>query len=191
MDDSGRTPPGAEGCRVPETRRATPGKLARCSSRPAIAASRALSRVSKKTAAVTACEPDPDDRHRSRCNTCKCPHREDIERGYLSWEPTRRLAAEFKVDEKSIRRHVTWFGLDLERNGNLKRALGRIVEAGMLAAQEGKATLDHALKALKILAHLRGAGPDVEPDGTPTWEDWVRLAELERQGRTVPRTIDG
>jgi hypothetical protein len=147
-------------------------------------------RTSKKTAASSSRETDPDDRHRSRCRTCKSADLAEIERGYLSWEPVRRLAAVFEVDEKSIRRHVAWFGLDLTRNANWERALGRIVEAGVEKALEGEATLDHAIRAAKLLAHLSPASPQAAAGREPTWEESIRLAEVYRRGG-VPELHDG
>ena len=58
-------------------------------------------------------EPKPVNlgRHESQCLLCQHPQREDIEREWIDWGNTSRLAEEYGLSRDSLYRHMHAMGL--------------------------------------------------------------------------------
>src|ERR1700722_17747501 len=72
--------------------------------------------------------PTNEGRHRFKCKVCSHAEREDIERAFVDWESTARLAEKYSLGLDSIYRHARALGLMGKRRHNLRHALERLIE---------------------------------------------------------------
>jgi hypothetical protein len=69
------------------------------------------------------------DRHKSHCSICAHPQRTEIENAYVAWTSPAKIAAEYKLRDRSpVYRHALATGLDSRRRRNLGALLDRIME---------------------------------------------------------------
>jgi hypothetical protein len=99
-------------------------------------------------------------RHKSRCNICAHSQCEEIEREFVSWKSPAKIAAEFKLgDRSSVYRHAHASGLFAERTGNLRLALGRIIER----ADDVPVTAAAVVQAIALYARINARGELMDP----------------------------
>ncbi|MCI0620169.1 MAG: hypothetical protein L0387_00585 [Acidobacteria bacterium] len=73
-------------------------------------------------------KPANRGRHETWCKVCQHPEREVIEREWLGWGNTTRLAKEYGLSSDSIYRHAHALNLFEKRQRNIRKALERIIE---------------------------------------------------------------
>ena len=141
--------------------------------------------------------------HARTCAVCKLRERAELEAGYTSWVPIADLAQLYGVSEPAIRQHALAAGLDLVRLSRIALAYGRIVEAGLQAAQVSASPAD-ALHALRQLEDLAPGQPQPGPQAgqaVTTWEQSVRVTRQEpagsdgrppvvSEGKQIPLDVD-
>lgn len=67
-------------------------------------------------------------RHQAGCKVCSHPQREQIEREWVDWGNTSRIAKYFGLTRDSVYRHAHAMGLSTKRERNVRKALERIIE---------------------------------------------------------------
>lgn len=92
--------------------------------------------------------------HSSRCTVCKHVQKEEVERRYLSFEASERLAQEFGLSDEAVNRHARYFALDAKRVADTERVLEHLIARGFsqLKKIDGRLTLE----AIKELNKVRG-----------------------------------
>lgn len=97
--------------------------------------------------------------HKSHCTVCAHPQREDIELKFTLWESPAKIAAEYKLrDRSAIYRHAHAVGLFSRRDRNLRAVLGRLVER----IDEVELTAGAAVQAIALYARLNARGELLE-----------------------------
>jgi hypothetical protein len=128
------------------------------------------------------------NRHESHCKICAHPQREEIEEKFTDWMSSAKIAAEFKLgDRSSIYRHANAMNLYSKRNRNLRAPLSLIVER----ADEAVITAAAVMQAISMLARMNKRGELVDLDdqvGTQELFDEMSPDELEAYGKdgTLP-----
>jgi hypothetical protein len=97
-------------------------------------------------------------RHEHGCRICSNPKREEIERDWLDWGNTTRIAKDHKLSRDSIYRHAHALNLFAKRDGNLRRALYRMIER----AEDVEPTAAAVVAAVQAAAKINAAGKWVE-----------------------------
>lgn len=145
-------------------------------------------------------------RHAALCNVCKSSYAKEIERAYLLCRPVADLAEEYEVPDTSIYRHMSYFGLNLQKaaSGHLMLldaaergfrgeitptvALGCVTEYNRITGKhigdrkhpvDAQREDDHArIKALEVLAMLHDKNPEIPESQWRSYEDLRPLYEL-------------
>jgi hypothetical protein len=118
-------------------------------------------------------------RHESHCNICAHPQCEEIEREFISWKSPVKIAAEFKLgDRSSVYRHAHALGLFAERGGNLRLALGRLIER----VDEVPVTAGAVVQAIALYARINGRGELIDPGGQERLDDlYAKMNSTEKE----------
>ena len=136
-----------------------------------------------KTKAETAADKEVNlGRHASQCLVCQHPQREDIERDWLDWSSTLRLAVEYNLSRDSIYRHAHAFGLFEKRSRNIRKALERMIERG----ENVELTASAVVSAIQAYAKINANGQWIDRvEGVSLNELFDRMSqgELERYAR--------
>jgi len=94
-------------------------------------------------------------RHQNFCAVCHHPQRDAIEREFVEWTPTSRIAREFHINRKSLPRHAYITGLVAKRDRNLKVALAKLILVGMTARKVSPAV---TVQAIAVYSRLNARG---------------------------------
>jgi hypothetical protein len=97
-------------------------------------------------------------RHESSCRVCKHPRRGEIERQWLDWGNTTRIAKEFRLSRDSIYRHAHALGLFAKRQRNVRKALEHLIEQ----AEMVKVNAQAVVSAVSAYVRINSAGQWVE-----------------------------
>ncbi len=101
----------------------------------------------------------PDSvRHESQCTICAHPQREEIDRDFVTWASSTRIAKEYRLARTSIYRHAHATGLFLRRQTNVRTALEKIIER----ASEVKANAAAVVSAIQAYAKINAQGQWIE-----------------------------
>jgi len=93
-------------------------------------------------------------RHEAQCAVCSHPRREEIERDWLDWGSTSRIAREYKLSRDSIYRHAHALGLFPKRQRNIRKALERMIEQ----AETVDVTAPAIVSAIQAYAKINSRG---------------------------------
>lgn len=85
-------------------------------------------------------------RHRRKCQVCRHPERDIIEREYRDSFGPLAIARSYGIPERALFRHLEATGLKSCRRQNLRSALERVLERGVETEIDG-ATIIQAVKA--------------------------------------------
>lgn len=99
-----------------------------------------------KSIAENKADPVALARHRRKCQICRHPEREMIEREYRDWFGPLAIARSYGIPERALFRHLEATGLTSSRRKNLRSALERVLERGVETEIDG-ATIIQAVKA--------------------------------------------
>lgn len=88
-------------------------------------------------------------RHESQCTICKHAQREEIEREFIGWLSSAKIAKQFRVSRDSLYRHARAFDLIEPRRRNVRGALERIIE------QAGDVEVNAAAVVAAIMAYAK------------------------------------
>jgi hypothetical protein len=69
-----------------------------------------------------------EQRHERDCKVCRHAEREQIERDWIGWGDTTRIAKQYRLSRDSLYRHAHAQGLFAKRQRNVRQALERIIE---------------------------------------------------------------
>ena len=130
--------------------------------------------------------------HARNCKVCANPRREEIERDILNWRSPQEIVKEYKLgNRKAVYRHAHALGLMDKRYGNLRAALGRIIER----AGEVPATAWSVVAAVRTCAKINARGQWVEEESSELREllDGMTHEELlaYAENGTVPEWFGG
>jgi hypothetical protein len=114
-------------------------------------------------------------RHESGCGICGHLQREEIENEFISWKSPAKIAADYKLrDRSTVYRHAHALDLFSRRSRNIRAALERIIEKVDTVEVNGGAVV----QAIIAFAKINAAGKFVERN------EMVRLGDLfERMSR--------
>ncbi len=98
-------------------------------------------------------EPVNQGRHEARCAVCSHPQREELERDWLDWGSTSRIAHDYGVSRDSIYRHAHALGLFPKRQRNIRKALERMIEQVETVEVTAPAVVSAIQAYSKINAH--------------------------------------
>lgn len=96
-------------------------------------------------------ESDPR-RHRRKCAICRHKQCEEIDQDYLDWKPMTEIVETYRVQERSLYRHVKALGLWDKKKENRKHLYLRIMEKADLSG----VSVMEALNAGKLLEMVEG-----------------------------------
>jgi hypothetical protein len=127
-------------------------------------------------------------RHQAQCLVCQHPQREDIEREWIDWGSTSRLAEEFRLSRDSIYRHAHALGLFEKRRRNVKRALERIIECS-----EGvQVTASAVVAAVQALSKINSNGQWLDRvEGVSLNELFDKMTAEELEAYAASGTLPG
>jgi len=118
-------------------------------------------------------------RHEVHCSICRYPERKEIERQYVTWTGSKKIAATFKVSTDGIYRHASATGLDERRQQNVRAALCRIIEH----ADEVQVNAYAVVQAAAALSRINARGQWIQRREVLDLNqlfDKMTAAELER-----------
>jgi hypothetical protein len=93
-------------------------------------------------------------RHTNHCSVCKHPQRVEIERDWISWGNTTRIAREYHVSRDSLYRHAHALDLFGKRRRNVRMALEKIIER----AEDVQVNASAVVAAIQAYAKINRAG---------------------------------
>ncbi|MGH9572703.1 MAG: hypothetical protein ACRD40_04135 [Candidatus Acidiferrales bacterium] len=103
---------------------------------------------------------DPSiERHSRKCQICRHPDRDEMEKEYVEWAKPWAISRHYDVPERAIRRHFEAVGLISRRRANLVGALENIVERG----PEAPITGSMVIRAVKAICCINGDNKWTEP----------------------------
>lgn len=117
-----------------------------------------MSTPRKKKTAPEEQAPVNQGRHEARCSICKHLEREEIERQFLNWSNTVRIAEAHCVSRDAIYRHAHAMDLFPKRGRNLRSALEQIIEK----AGDVEANVAGVVSAVSAYARINARGEWVE-----------------------------
>ena len=101
--------------------------------------------------------------HSRECSICRHPERASIDQEFVEWGAVGSIAAAYRVQRRAIYRHAHATNLFERRNGDLRFALGRIIEqAGAVPV-----TADTIVRAVRLFACLNDEGGWIGPPTRP------------------------
>ncbi|MGH9686652.1 MAG: hypothetical protein ACRD5K_06130 [Candidatus Acidiferrales bacterium] len=110
----------------------------------------------KATASEVSPSRSPHERH---CTICSHPDRAEIEAEFIEWTAPGDIAREYEVNRRAIYRHARAVGLFAHRNGNLRFALGRLIQRVDFV----QPTADSIVCAIHAFARINDEGQWIEP----------------------------
>jgi hypothetical protein len=119
--------------------------------------------------------------HQARCRICNSDAREEIDEAFVSWDNVRQLAYDYKVDRRALYRHAHATGLYEQRDRNIRRALGRIIQEADAVAPSA----DAIIRAIKILTHINSRGEWVNPATRVVFSTEPRAGAARNSSREV------
>lgn len=102
------------------------------------------------------------DYHQRNCTICKHPYRHAIEEEFLRWRCPHDIAADFKINFRSIYRHAHATGLYGLRRRNLRCVLEPFLERSEHVAPSAT----EVISAVRAYARINDDGAWVEPTTT-------------------------
>ncbi len=93
-------------------------------------------------------------RHATFCKVCSHPQREEIERQWVSWGNSTRIARSYKLSADSLYRHAHALGLFEKRARNIRKALERLIEH----AESVEVTAPAVVSAIQAYAKINAQG---------------------------------
>ena len=103
-------------------------------------------------------KPVSRGRHAAGCKICSHPKLEEIERQFVDWGNTTRIAKEYGLTRDSVYRHAHATGLFVRRQRNIRAALERIIEKS-----EGvEVTASAVVSAIQAHAKINASGKWVD-----------------------------
>lgn len=112
-----------------------------------------------KSIAENKADPVALARHRRKCQVCRHPEREMIEREYRDWFGPLAIARSYGIPERALFRHLEATGLTSSRRKNLRSALERILERGVETEIDGPTII----QAVRAYCCLNDGNEWVEP----------------------------
>ena len=97
-------------------------------------------------------------RHETYCKVCAHPKRDEIEREWIGWAKTSRLARTYGVSRESLYRHAHAKGLFDRRARNIRAALERIIER----AEDVEVNAAAVVQAVATYARINSNGRLIE-----------------------------
>lgn len=97
--------------------------------------------------------------HERHCTICSHPDRDEIEAEFIEWTAPDDIASEYEVNRRAVYRHARAAGLFARRNGNLRFALGRLIQRVDCV----EPTADSIVRAIHAFARINDDGQWVEP----------------------------
>jgi len=97
-------------------------------------------------------------RHECHCTVCLHPRRVEIEREWVAWGNTSRIANEYRLSRDSLYRHAHAMGLFAKRQRNIRKALERIIEQ----AETVDVNASAVVAAIQAYAKINNSGLWVE-----------------------------
>lgn len=101
-------------------------------------------------------------RHRRKCQVCRHPERDMIEREYRDWSGPLAIARSYGISERALFRHLEATGLTSSRRKNLRSALERVLERGVETEIDGPTII----QAVRAYCCLNDENKWVEPAKT-------------------------
>jgi hypothetical protein len=98
------------------------------------------------------------NRHERDCKVCHHLHREQIERDWVAWGDTTRIAKQYQLSRDSIYRHAHALGLFAKRRRNIRQALERIIEK----AETVPVSASSVVAAVQAYAKINTSGQWIE-----------------------------
>jgi hypothetical protein len=150
---------------------------------------RASRKARERTSAASAIVPEPKTVDRSKhesggCRICAHEDREAIEREFVNWGNSTRIAKDYGLSRDSIYRHAHALNLFARRAANIKRALDRIIERG----EDVEVNASAVVAAIQAYAKINAAGKWVERVEQVTLNDLfdrMNDTELEEYAKTA------
>jgi hypothetical protein len=121
-------------------------------------------------------------RHEYQCSVCRHAQRREIEREWISWGSTNRIAKQYRISRDALYRHAHAVDLFTKRQRNIRRALERIIEQAESVQVNGSAVV----AAIQAYAKINDSGQWIERvQGTNMNElfDKMTVQELETYAR--------
>lgn len=97
-------------------------------------------------------------RHEHHCTVCLHPQRLEIEKEWVGWGNTSRIAKEYRVSRDSLYRHAHAVDLFSKRQRNIRKALERIIEQ----AETVDVNASAVVAAIQAYAKINDSGRWVE-----------------------------
>jgi hypothetical protein len=121
-------------------------------------------------------------RHEFQCSVCRHAQRREIEREWIGWGSTNRIAKQYRISRDALYRHAHAVDLFSKRQRNIRRALERIIEQAESVQVNGSAVV----AAIQAYAKINDSGQWIERvQGTNMNElfDKMTIPELETYAR--------
>lgn len=118
------------------------------------------SRAKPRRRAISAALPDDDLAHEARCSICRHDLRADIEDEFTHWHSPENIAYDYEVSMRSVYRHARHKGLFAIRDGNLRYALGHMIDR---VERIPLMTPESIIRAVHAFARMNSQGQSVEP----------------------------
>jgi hypothetical protein len=100
-------------------------------------------------------------RHAANCQICRHPHRAEIEKMFLEWQPMNQICKEYGLgSRKTIWRHSRALDLFSQRNSNVRATFCQIIERGMSRGM--KVSPSMVIAAAIALSKLDAEGKTLE-----------------------------
>ena len=127
-------------------------------------------------------------RHESQCTICGHPQRVEIDRDFVNWGSSVRIAKDYKLGRTSLYRHAHATGLFTKRQKNVRAALEKIIEQ----AGEVDVNATAVVSAVQAYAKINAQGQWIDRSETVNLNDLferMSRAELEAYARdgTLPK----
>jgi hypothetical protein len=118
--------------------------------------------AAKSTTKRAPSKPATQARHESQCSICAHPDRAEIDREFVNWASSIRLAEHYVLARTSLYRHAHATGLFARRQKNVRAALEQIIEK----CGDVEPTAQAVVSAVAAYARINSAGQWVERSET-------------------------
>jgi len=142
--------------------------------------------VRKGKAKTAEREPVNPGRHEAQCLVCQHPQREDIEREWIDWGNTSRLAEEHGLSRDGLYRHCHALHLFKKRQRNIRKALERMIEH----AESVEVTASAVVSAIQAYAKINANGQWIDRvEGVNLNELFDRMSQNELESYARDGTL--
>jgi hypothetical protein len=125
--------------------------------------------------------------HSRECSICRHPERDLIDQDFLHWTNVDSIATAYRIQRRAIYRHAHATNLFERRNGDLRFALGRIIEqAGTVPV-----TADTIVRAVRLFACLNDDGDWIGPPARSPLASAVRPPRRASSNRRGAQPVAG